>query len=57
MTVPVTLTRVETMGHLGEAVAGPGGHPLLVDVIVDHDAGAGRRNALLWPLVTKTNNC
>ena len=41
------------MGHLGQPVARPGGHPLLVDVIVDHDAGAGRRDALLWPLITK----
>ena len=41
------------MGHLGQPVTRPGGDPLLVDVIVDHDTGAGRRDALLWPLVTK----
>ena len=41
------------MGHLGQPVTRPGGDPLLVDVIVDHDTGAGRRYALLWPLVTK----
>ena len=44
------------MGHLGQPVARPGGHPLLVDVIVDHDAGAGRRDALLWPLITEKQN-
>lgn len=44
------------MGHLGQPVAGPGGDPLLVDVIVDHDAGAGRRDALLGPLITKRQN-
>ena len=41
------------MGHLGQPVTRPGGDPLLVDVIVDHDTGAGRRNALLWPLITE----
>ena len=41
------------MGHLGQPVARPGRDPLLVDVIVDHDTGAGRRNALLWPLITE----
>lgn len=40
------------MGHLGQPVTRPGGDPLLVDVIVDHDTGAGRRDALLRPLVT-----
>lgn len=33
-------------------MAGAGGNPLLVDVIVHHDAGPGRRDALFWPLVT-----
>ena len=42
-----------TMGHLGQPVARAGGDPLLVDVIVYHDTGAGRRDALLRPLVTK----
>ena len=41
------------MGHLGQPVARPGRDPLLVDVIVDHDTGPGRRNALLWPLITE----
>ena len=41
------------MGHLGQPVARPGWDPLLVDVIVDHDTGAGRRDALLWPLITE----
>ena len=41
------------MGHLGQPVARPGRDPLLVDVIVDHDTGAGRRNAMLWPLITE----
>ena len=45
-----------TMGHLGQSVARAGGDPLLVDVIVDHDTGAGRRDALLRPLVTKTKH-
>ena len=51
--VHVTLCPVMTMGHLGQPVARAGGDPLLVDVIVDHDTGAGRRDALLRPLVTK----
>ena len=48
-----SLFGVKTMGHLGQSVAGSGRDPLLVGVIVDHDTGPGRRDALLRPLVTK----
>ena len=41
--------------NLGEAMAGSGWHPLLVEVIVDHDAGPGGRDALLGPLVAATH--
>ena len=37
-------------------MTGPGGNPLLVDVIVDHHAGTGGRDTLLWSLVTETGN-
>ena len=32
---------------------GPRGHPLLVEVVVDHDGGARGGDALLWPFVTE----
>ena len=35
-------------------MTGAGGNPLLVDVIVDHHAGTGGRDTLLWSLVTET---
>lgn len=38
--------------NLAEPVAGAGRYPLLVDIVVDHDAGPGRRDTLLRPLVT-----
>ena len=37
-------------------MTGAGGNPLLVDVIVDHHAGTGGRDTLLWSLVTETGN-
>ena len=51
-----SLFGVKTMGHLGQSVAGSGRDPLLVCVIVDHDTGPGRRDALLRPLVTGRKN-
>ena len=35
-------------------MTGAGGNPFLVDVIVDHHAGTGGRDTLLWSLVTET---
>ena len=49
-----SLFGVKTMGHLGQPVARPGRDPLLVDVIVDHHAGTGGCDTLLWSLVTET---
>ena len=37
---------------LGESVRRPRRAPLLLLVVVDHDGGARRGDALLWPLVT-----
>ena len=37
---------------LGESVRRPQRAPLLLLVVVDHDGGARRGDALLWPLVT-----
>ena len=47
---------MHSLGYLAEAMAAAGWDPLLVHVVVDHDAGAGCRYALLWPLVTETKN-
>ena len=41
---------------LGEPVAGAGGHPLLVEVVVDHDGRARRRDALLGACLAGKEN-
>lgn len=41
---------------LGEPVAGAGGHPLLVEVVVDHDGRARGRDALLGARLTATGD-
>ena len=38
---------------LGDSRGGAGGHPLLVHVVVHHDGGARRRDALLRTFVTE----
>ena len=40
---------------LGEPVAGARRHPLLVEVVVDHDGGARRGDALLGTGLTEKN--
>ena len=41
--------------HLGQAVARPRRHPLLVQVVVDHHLRTRRSDALLGTLVTAKN--
>ena len=49
-------TKIQKYSHLWQPVTRAGGNPLLVDVIVDHHAGAGGRDTLLGSLVTGTGN-
>jgi hypothetical protein len=39
--------------YFAETMAGAGGDPFLVHIIVDHDACAGRRYTLLRPLIAE----
>ena len=41
--------------YFAEPVTRAGRDPLLVDIVVDHDAGPGSGDALLRPLVAATN--